>query len=90
MNKSELIDAVAGRTELSKTECARVLDAVIESLTDALCRGDAVTLVGFGSFHVKNRKARTGRNPKTGAIISIPASRSLGFKPSKPMKDALN
>jgi DNA-binding protein HU-beta len=90
MNKSELIDAVASRTELSKAECTRVLDAVIESLTHALCQGDAVTLVGFGSFHVKNRKARTGRNPKTGAMISIPASRSLGFKPSKPMKDALN
>jgi DNA-binding protein HU-beta len=90
MNKSELIDAVASRTDLSKAECTRVLDAVIESLTVALCQGDAVTLVGFGSFHVKNRKARTGRNPKTGATISIPASRSLGFKPSKPMKDALN
>ncbi len=90
MNKSELIDAVSEMTDLTKADSSRAVEAVIESLTRAFRAGDSVTLVGFGSFHVKSRKARTGRNPKTGASIAIPASRSLGFKPSKPLKDALN
>ncbi|MCB1934141.1 MAG: HU family DNA-binding protein [Candidatus Accumulibacter sp.] len=72
MNKSEMIDAIADRTELSKVTSAKALDAVIETIVDTVARGEAVTLVGFGSFKASERAAREGKNPKTGAKIQIP------------------
>ncbi len=72
MNKSEMIDAIATRSELSKTASARALDAVIETIVDSVAQGETVTLVGFGSFRASGRAAREGKNPKTGAKIAIP------------------
>ncbi|MGH8428566.1 MAG: HU family DNA-binding protein [Gammaproteobacteria bacterium] len=90
MNKSELIDAVAEETGLSKAEAGRAADAVFSAITRALSRGDQVTLVGFGSFMVRQRKARTGRNPQTGGTLNIPASKAPGFRAGKALKDAVN
>ena len=90
MNKSELIDAVAEETGLSKAEAGRAADAVFNAITRALSRGDQVTLVGFGSFMVRQRKARTGRNPQTGGTLNIPASKAPGFRAGKALKDAVN
>ena len=90
MNKAELIDAIAEGAELSKNDAARALDATIAAITGALKKGDSVTVVGFGSFTVRARAARTGRNPKTGAEIPIPASQNPVFKPGKALKDAVN
>ncbi|MBK5935247.1 MAG: HU family DNA-binding protein [Halorhodospira halophila] len=90
MNKSELIEAVADSADLSKAAAARAVDAMVESVTDALREGDQVTLVGFGTFTVRDRAARTGRNPRTGESINIPASKVPGFKPGKALKDAIN
>lgn len=87
MNKSELIDAIASKASLSKTDAGHALDAVIAAVGEALKGGDTVTLVGFGTFSVKERAARTGRNPKTGAAIQIPASKVPGFKAGKGLKD---
>jgi DNA-binding protein HU-beta len=87
MNKSELIDAIAGKASLTKTDAAQALDAVISAVGEALKKGDSVTLVGFGTFSVKERAARTGRNPKTGAAIQIAASKVPGFKAGKGLKD---
>ncbi|MBN8454071.1 HU family DNA-binding protein [Accumulibacter sp.] len=72
MNKSEMIDAIAARSELSKAASAKALDAVLESIIDAVAHGDTVTLVGFGSFKASERAAREGKNPKSGAKIVIP------------------
>ncbi|HEX5314653.1 MAG TPA: HU family DNA-binding protein [Gammaproteobacteria bacterium] len=90
MNKSELIEAVASETGLSKAEAGRASDAVFNCITTALKRGDQVTLVGFGSFMVRERKARTGRNPQTGGTMNIPASKTPGFRAGKALKDAVN
>ncbi|MBP7365839.1 MAG: HU family DNA-binding protein [Pseudoxanthomonas sp.] len=90
MNKSDLIDAVAGDADVSKAEAARVVDAVIDSITRALKKGDTVTLVGFGTFQVRERAARSGRNPKTGETIKIDASKNPAFKAGKALKDAVN
>ena len=90
MNKSDLIDAVAGDADVSKAEAARVVDAVIDSITRALKKGDTVTLVGFGTFQVRERAARSGRNPKTGETIKIGASKNPAFKAGKALKDAVN
>ena len=90
MNKSELIEAVADSADLSKAAAARAVDAMVESVTDALREGDQVTLVGFGTFTVRDRAARTGRNPRTGESINIPASKVPGFKPGKALQDAIN
>ncbi len=87
MNKSELIDAIATKASLTKTDAAQALDAVISAVGEALKSGDSVTLVGFGTFSVKERAARTGRNPKTGAAIQIAASKVPGFKAGKGLKD---
>lgn len=87
MNKSELIDAIASKASLSKTDSAQALDAVIAAVGEALKSGDTVTLVGFGTFSVKERAARTGRNPKTGVAIQIAASKVPGFKAGKGLKD---
>ena len=90
MNKTELIDAVADEAEVSKAEAGRAVDAVISSITKALKKGDSVTLVGFGTFQVRKRAARTGRNPKTGETIKIKASKNPAFKAGKALKDAVN
>lgn len=90
MNKSELIDAVAESADLSKAAAARAIDAVTDSVTAALKAGDSVSLVGFGSFNVKSRPARTGRNPQTGAPINIAAAKVPSFKAGKALKDAVN
>lgn len=90
MNKSELIDAIAASADLPKTAAGRALDAMIESITNALKEGDQVSLIGFGSFQVKDRAARDGRNPKTGEVIRIPAARVPSFKAGKALKDAVN
>lgn len=90
MNKSELIDAVAESADISKAAAGRAVDAVVESVTDALKNGDQVTLIGFGTFSVKERAARTGRNPQTGAEIQIAAAKIPSFKAGKALKDAVN
>jgi DNA-binding protein HU-beta len=90
VNKSDLIDSVAERTGLAKSDAARAVDAVLGSLTEALKRGDVVALAGFGTFQAKVRAARTGRNPRTGESIAIPASRVPSFKAGKALKDALS
>ena len=85
-----MIDAVADEAEVSKAEAGRAVDAVISSITKALKKGDSVTLVGFGTFQVRKRAARTGRNPKTGDTIKIKASKNPAFKAGKALKDAVN
>ena len=89
VNKSELIDAIAESADISKAAAGRALDAMTNSITGALKKGDQVTLIGFGTFSVKERAARTGRNPQTGASIEIPASKTVGFKAGKALKDAI-
>lgn len=89
MNKTELIDAIAKKSGLSKKDSEKALAATIDSITDALKGGDKVQLVGFGSFEVKERAARTGRNPMSGATIEIPASKIPQFKAGKALKDAV-
>ncbi|HAK13949.1 MAG TPA: DNA-binding protein HU [Acinetobacter radioresistens] len=90
MNKSELIDAIAEKGGLSKTDAGKALDATIASITEALKQGDTVTLVGFGTFGVKERAARTGRNPKTGKAVEVAAKAVPHFKPGKALRDAVN
>ena len=90
MNKAELIDAIADSSDLSKASAARALDSVIDTITKALKKGDTVTLVGFGTFSVRKRAARSGRNPRTGETIKIKASKVPGFKAGKALKDAIN
>jgi nucleoid DNA-binding protein len=89
MNKADLINEVASVVS-SKTEAQAAVDCVLESIVNTLKKGDMVTLVGFGSFKVVKRKARTGRNPQTGAEIQINASNSPKFVPGKTLKDAVN
>lgn len=89
MNKSELIDAIAESADISKAAAGRALDAMTTSITGALKKDDQVTLIGFGTFSVKERAARTGRNPQTGAEIQIKASKVPGFKAGKALKDAV-
>lgn len=90
MNKSELIEAIAESADIPKAAAGRALDAMIDSVTDSLKQGDSVALVGFGTFSVKERAARTGRNPQTGKSIEIGAARVPGFKPGKALKEAVN
>jgi DNA-binding protein HU-alpha len=89
MRKPELVAAVAAKTELSKEEAARVLNAVLEQITSALNRADSVTLVGFGTFLPRHRGARMGKNPQTGEPVKIRASNTVSFKPGKALKDAI-
>jgi DNA-binding protein HU-beta len=90
MNKNDMIDAVAERTGLAKSDAARAVEAVLATVTEALQKGDTVALSGFGNFVAKSRAARTGRNPRTGEAIAIPASRVPSFKAGKGLKDAVN
>ena len=90
MNKSELIDTIAAISGLSKADSKKALDATTTAITNALSSGDSVALTGFGSFVVRDRAARAGRNPKTGATIQIAASKNPAFKAGKSLKDAVN
>ena len=90
MNKGELIESVASSAGLSKADAGRAVDAVIDSITGALKSNGSVSLVGFGTFTVKRRAARQGRNPRTGETIQIAASNVPGFKAGKALKDAVN
>lgn len=90
MKKTEFVEAVADEAGITKTDAAAVVDAVLNVITDTLKSGDQVTLTGFGSFLVRKRDARTGRNPRTGDTIQIKASKVPSFKAGKALKDALN
>ncbi len=90
MNKSELIEAIAAASDLPKAAAGRALDAMTDTITKALTEEDQVVLVGFGTFSVKDRAARTGRNPQTGEPIEIAAAKIPSFKPGKALKDAVN
>ncbi len=90
MNKGDLIDAVASAANLSKADAGRAVDAVVGAIKGALQQGTTVSLVGFGTFSVKHRAARQGRNPRTGETIQISASNVPGFKAGKALKDAVN
>ena len=90
MNKSDLIDAIAGKSGLTKADAGRALDGFIQSVEDALKKGDSVALVGFGTFEVKERAERKGRNPQTGEEITIKAAKIPSFKAGKSLKDAVN
>lgn len=90
VNKSELIDAIADSADISKAAAGRALDAAVEAVKKALKKNDMVTLVGFGTFYVGKRAARTGRNPRTGASIKIKAAKVPKFRAGKGLKDAIN
>ena len=90
MNKSDLIDAIAESAELTKADAGRALDGFIGAVTKALGNGEAVALVGFGTYSVKERAERKGRNPQTGAEITIKAAKIPSFKAGKSLKDAVN
>jgi DNA-binding protein HU-beta len=89
LNKTELINAVAEKTDLSKKDATGAVDAVFDIITDALQKQEKVQLIGFGNFEVRERAARKGRNPQTGEEIEIPASNVPAFKPGKALKDAV-
>ena len=90
MNKNELTDAIASEADLPKAAAGRALDAAVAAITSELSKGGSVALVGFGTFSVKPRAARDGRNPRTGETIKIAASNTPGFKAGKALKDACN
>jgi DNA-binding protein HU-beta len=90
VNKSELIDSIADSADISKAAAGRALDAAVEAVKKALKKGDMVTLVGFGTFYVGKRAARSGRNPRTGATIKIKAAKVPKFRAGKGLKDAVN
>ena len=90
MNKSELINALADKTNLSKKNAEKALNAFVDSISSALVKGDKVQLIGFGTFDVKKRPARTARNPRTGEEIKIKASKAPVFKAGKALKDKVN
>ena len=90
MNKGELIEAVADSAGISRADATKAVDAILDSITGTLSNGGSVSLVGFGTFSVKARAARTGRNPRTGEPIQIAASNVPGFKAGKALKDAVN
>ena len=90
MNKNDLVAAVAGSSGLSKADAAKAVDGVFDSITSALQGGSEVRLVGFGTFSVSNRAATTGRNPRTGEAIQIPASKQPKFKAGKGLKQTVN
>lgn len=88
-NKAELVSEVASKTKLTKKDAAAAVDAIFGSIQDNLAKGEKVQLIGFGTFEVRHRAARKGRNPQTGDEISIPASEVPAFKPGKALKDAV-
>ena len=90
MNKNDLVSAVASGTGMSKADSAKAVEGVFDAISGALSAGGDVRIVGFGTFSVVNRKATTGRNPRTGQAIQIPASKQPKFKAGKGLKDAVN
>lgn len=90
MNKAQLVELVAEKTKTTKSQSELILDATLEAIQEALRDGDEVKLVGFGTFSRSSRKARQGRNPKTGETVKIPSAYIPKFKPGKDLKDALN
>jgi len=90
VNKSQLVDKIAADADISKAAAGRVLDAFIDAVTESLKAGDDVALVGFGTFAVKERAERTGRNPQTGKEITIPAGKVPSFRAGKGLKDSVN
>jgi DNA-binding protein HU-beta len=90
VNKTELIDHIAHESDISKAAATRALASIIDAVKKTLKKGDTLTLVGFGTFSVSKRAARTGRNPRTGAALKIKAAKVPRFKPGKGLKDALN
>ena len=90
MNKTDLIEHIAADADISKAAATRALESVLDTITSALKKGDAVSLVGFGTFEVSQREERSGRNPATGAAITIKASKAPKFRAGKALKDALN
>ena len=90
MNKNDLVATVASSTGLSKSDAAKAVEGVFDAITSALQKGEEVRLVGFGTFSVAKRAASTGRNPRTGETIKIPASKQPKFKAGKGLKDAVN
>jgi DNA-binding protein HU-beta len=90
VNKTELISQVAEKTNMTKKDATQAVDAVLDTITEALKAGEKVQLIGFGNFEVRERAARKGRNPQTGKEIDIPASKVPAFKPGKALKDDVN
>ena len=90
MNKAQLTDAVAAATDTSKAEAGRAVEATLNAIAGSLSSGDSVSLVGFGTFNVRHRAARTGRNPQTGESINIPAANVPKFRAGKALKESLN
>ncbi|KZY38397.1 MULTISPECIES: HU family DNA-binding protein [unclassified Oleiphilus] len=90
MKKPELAAAIAEKADLTKEKAGEVLNILTDEITNAMNKNDTVSLIGFGTFSVRERSARTGKNPQTGATIQIAASKSVGFKPGKSLKDAVN
>jgi len=90
VNKADMIEQIAQAAEVSKSAAERAVDALVAAIKTSLRKGDDVTLVGFGTFYAAARKARTGRNPRTGAAVSIPAAKVPKFRAGKALKDAIN
>ncbi len=90
MNKNELIAEVAEKCDMSKAQAGDAVEAVLNTVTETLCKGDEVRILGFGNFVVANRKATTARNPRTGETVPVAASKAPKFKPGKALKDAVN
>lgn len=90
MNKADLVSSVAEKTELTKKDAEKAVNAIFQSIEDALAKGDKVQLVGFGTFETKERAARIGRNPRTGEEIKIPATKVPGFKAGKALKESVS
>ncbi|MAM58969.1 MAG: DNA-binding protein HU [Salinicola sp.] len=90
MRKPELAAAIAERADLSKDKASQVLNVILDEITGTVSKGNDVTLIGFGSFTVRERAARTGKNPQTGKPLNIPASKTVAFKPGKALKDAVS
>ena len=90
MNKAELVEAVAEQADMTKAEAGRAVDALVTTITGTLQKGDDIALIGFGTFTVRDRAARVGRNPQTGAEIQIKAAKVPAFKAGKALKDAVN
>ena len=90
MNKPELASAIATSADITKEKAGEVINALLDEVTDCMTRGESIALIGFGSFTVRDRAERQGKNPKTGEAITIPASKTVGFKAGKALKEAVN
>ncbi|ADU50228.1 bacterial nucleoid protein Hbs [Thermaerobacter marianensis DSM 12885] len=89
MNKPELVNAIAEKTGLNRKDSEKAVNAFVESISEALAKGEKVSLVGFGTFEVRTRQARTGRNPRTGQTLTIPAAKVPAFKPGKQLREVV-